>query len=51
MVRSKLNKFDHVWGRGPCTVRFKVNKFELDSGLGPCVEGRRNGVLYRVPLP
>ena len=30
-VRSKLNKFEHVWGVGPYTQR--------GPGLGPCMVG------------
>ena len=33
-VRSKLNKFKHVWEMDPCAVRFKSNKFEHVLGGG-----------------
>ena len=48
MVRSKLNKSEHVWG--PFTVRSKLNKFDhLGWGRGP-LEEALDAILVRMTL-
>ena len=59
IARSKLDKFYHVGGGGPCTFTTKLYKFKhvLDGGqgqgpvqwVGPCTGGDRAGALYREP--
>ena len=31
-VGYRVNKFEHVWGKGPCEVRSRLNNLDLSAG-------------------